>query len=341
MPPSPHEDLPRAIAAVQRAARVTRAVQRQIDPGSLEKGDKSPVTTADFASQAVVCETLGTDTPLVGEEDAAELRGGSANFLDRVVTAVAEAGLDADGETVCSWIDRGGHDGSGDRYWTLDPIDGTKGFLRGQQYAISLALIEAGEIVLGVLGCPNLPAEGVGCDRPLEDDVKGILQWAVRGQGAYCQSLTAEGVDQSTQLSASEVTAAKAVRMCESVESGHSSHSHSARIAARLGIEVDPVRLDSQAKYALVARGDAEAYLRLPTRPGYQEKIWDHAGGVIVLQEAGGRVSDVEGRPLDFARGSTLAGNRGVIATAAAVHDEVLSTVAAVLAEDSSGHATS
>jgi 3'(2'), 5'-bisphosphate nucleotidase len=44
-----------------------------------------------------------------------------------------------------------------DRYWTLDPIDGTKGFLRGDQYAIALALVEHGEVVLGVLGCPNLP----------------------------------------------------------------------------------------------------------------------------------------------------------------------------------------
>ena len=43
------------------------------------------------------------------------------------------------------------------RYWTLDPIDGTKGFLRGDQYAVALGLIDDGEVILGVLGCPNLP----------------------------------------------------------------------------------------------------------------------------------------------------------------------------------------
>ena len=74
-----------------------------------------------------------------------------------------------------------------------------------------------------------------------------------------------------------------AARFCESVESGHSSHGHSAQIAARLGISLDPVRLDSQAKYAVVGRGEADIYLRLPTRPGYVERIWDHAAGAIFV----------------------------------------------------------
>jgi 3'(2'), 5'-bisphosphate nucleotidase len=42
-------------------------------------------------------------------------------------------------------------------FWVLDPVDGTLGFVRGDQYAIALALIEDGEVVLGVLGCPNYP----------------------------------------------------------------------------------------------------------------------------------------------------------------------------------------
>ena len=58
-------------------------------------------------------------------------------------------------------IDRGNYKGAAHgRHWTLDPIDGTKGFLRGEQYAVCLALIEDGEVVLGVLGCPHLPVSG-------------------------------------------------------------------------------------------------------------------------------------------------------------------------------------
>src|SRR5690606_16657165 len=113
-------------------------------------------------------------------------------------------------------------------------------------------------------------------------------------------------------------------RVCESVEAGHSDHDQSARIVDRLGIAAEPYRIDSQCKYAAVARGDASIYLRLPTRADYREKIWDHAAGMFVVQQAGGRVTDVTGAPLDFAHGRRLEQNRGVVATDGAFHDEIV-----------------
>jgi 3'(2'), 5'-bisphosphate nucleotidase len=118
--------------------------------------------------------------------------------------------------------------------------------------------------------------------------------------------------------------ATTAARFCESVESGHSSHGDAAELAKRLGITATPVRMDSQAKYAVVARGEADIYLRLPTRGDYREKIWDHAGGVLIVTEAGGRVSDVDGKPLEFHHGAELLANRGVIVTNGPLHDAVL-----------------
>ena len=79
-------------------------------------------------------------------------------------------------------------------------------------------------------------------------------------------------------------------RFCESVESGHSAQGDAAAVAARLGITTPPLRMDSQAKYAVVARGEADIYLRLPTRADYREKIWDHAAGALIVTEAGGIV---------------------------------------------------
>jgi len=74
-------------------------------------------------------------------------------------SALPEPGLTED--EVLTAIDHGVHGvGPTGRYWVLDPIDGTKGFLRGGQYALCLALIENKEIVLGVLGCPNLAQYG-------------------------------------------------------------------------------------------------------------------------------------------------------------------------------------
>ncbi len=100
-----------------------------------------------------------------------------------------------------------------------------------------------------------------------------------------------------------------------------------ARIADKLAIVAEPARLDSQTKYAVVARGEAEAYLRLPRDNKYKEKIWDHAGGVLVVLEAGGRVTDINGKDLDFTQGYTLQNNLGVIVSNGLVHDDVLKTI--------------
>ena len=118
---------------------------------------------------------------------------------------------------------------------------------------------------------------------------------------------------------------------CESVESGHSAHDDSAEVARRLGVTAPPCRIDSQCKYAAVARGDASIYLRLPTRADYEEKIWDHAAGWAVITEAGGAVTDVRGEPLNFSIGRTLRNNKGVVATNGRIHDEVIAAVRAVL----------
>src|SRR5208337_4799969 len=128
---------------------------------------KSPVTVADFGSQAVICRALGIafpDDPVIAEEDAAELgRSGNPAVFDEVVCQVRALGLDADCNPspaeVCSWIDRGGSSQYCDRFWTIDPIDGTKGFLRNEQYAVALALIVEGQVVVAALLCPNLPIE--------------------------------------------------------------------------------------------------------------------------------------------------------------------------------------
>ncbi|MDX1429115.1 MAG: inositol monophosphatase family protein, partial [Rhodothermales bacterium] len=71
-------------------------------------------------------------------------------------------------------------------------------------------------------------------------------------------------------------------------------------------------------------RGDAEIYMRLPTRADYVEKIWDHAAGMLVVEEAGGQVTDIDGKRLDFSHGDGLAENSGVIATNGKLHDAVI-----------------
>ncbi len=319
-------DIQAGVEAVRAAARICVDVQRTlVTSDTLEKKDKSPVTVADFASQAVVCTHLAGALPgdrVVGEEDAAELRSEEnaalrAAVVERVSSQIEGGATEA---RVLDAIDLGGAPAQGDRYWTLDPIDGTKGFLRGEQYAVALGLIENGEVVLGILGCPNL---GQG---------DGLGALFVGGREVPARVFALADDDQGVPIRVAAPASVAAARFCESVESGHSDQSQSQEIARRLGITTEPYRIDSQCKYAAVSRGDASIYLRLPTRKDYREKIWDHAAGKAVVEAAGGRVTDVDGRDLDFTTGRTLERNRGIIATSGAIHDAVLDAVRATLA---------
>jgi 3'(2'), 5'-bisphosphate nucleotidase len=311
------------IRAVREAALLTRSVADGITSEVLEKKDRSPVTLADFGSQAIVCRAIGDAfpaDPVIGEEESSGLaQKDQAGMLSRLVAEVGRIASGATADDVLAWLDRGGASAYSDRFWTLDPIDGTKGFLRREQYAISVALVERGEAVLGALACPNLELE------PGRSGLRGVLFTAVRGEGTTCRPLYEEGAPTSVRVS--RESDPRRLRFCESVEKEHSSHGDAARIAERLDIAAEPVRLDSQAKYAVVARGEAEAYLRLPQSADYVEKIWDHAGGAILVEEAGGVVTDVMGHPLDFTRGRTLSGNRGVVASNGALHEALLGTI--------------
>lgn len=149
--------------------------------------------------------------------------------------------------------------------WTIDPIDGTKGFLRGEQYAVCLSLLVDAQVQIGVIGCPNLPVDPAN---PAAG--RGCIFIAVNGHGA--EQMTLSGANPAP-LSIPDIAPAD-FSFLESVEAAHSSHSFNGRVSALLGITRDPVRMDSQAKYGCLARGEGAAYLRMPTGVGYCEKIW-------------------------------------------------------------------
>jgi 3'(2'), 5'-bisphosphate nucleotidase len=163
------------------------------------------------------------------------------------------------------------------------------------------------------------------------DEGKGVLFSAVKGQGATSRRLTNASLGQSKSISIRPVPDITKAVFCESVEAGHSSKGDNAAIAEKLGITSKPVQMDSQAKYGSIARGAGDLYLRLPVRKDYQEKIWDHAAGDLIVREAGGVVTDANGKQLDFSKGRTLKDNKGVVAAAEAIHAKVLDVVQEVL----------
>ena len=317
-----------AIEAVQQASLLVKQVQAEMVTAALTKDDRSPVTVADFAAQALVGFLLDQNFPgdaLIGEEDSSVLQTPEERQnLERITYFVKKYAPSATPEVVCQWIDRGSAQAA-DRYWTLDPIDGTKGFLRGDQYAIALALVEAGDLKVGVLGCPNL----IDGYQP-EMGGQGSLIAAARGNGTWVTAI--EGSAEFKPVYVSSRTNPANARLLRSFESGHTNVSQIDVFAQGLGMEAEPVRMDSQAKYAVLAAGHGELYLRLLSisRPDYREKVWDQAAGAIVIEEAGGKVTDLDGKKLDFTQGRTLAKNRGICASNGFLHEMALATLKAM-----------
>lgn len=310
-----------ALQTVRRASLLVKQVQAELVSAALTKDDRSPVTVADFASQALVGYLLERAFPrdlLVGEEDSSALRSSTGDELEQVTRFVGREIPGAETGAVCAWIDRGAAAPQG-RFWTLDPIDGTKGFLRRDQYAVALALVVDGEVQVAALGCPNL-REAV----TPQPDGPGSLVIAARGQGAWVTQLDSPG--SFTRLRVSECAEPEAARLLRSFEAGHTNVAKVDGLAATLGTQAEPVRMDSQAKYAVLAAGGGELIVRLlsPSQPDYREKIWDQAAGSLVLEEAGGKISDLDGRALDFTTGRTLNRNRGVLASNGRLHELAL-----------------
>ena len=322
-----------AIKAVEKACLLCSEVQSSlVSSETMTKKDNSPVTVADFGAQAVICSELNhafPDDPVAAEEDSSDLTSKEGETIRAKIVEHVSALIPGITEPeVIAAIDSGAYGGGAEgRFWTLDPIDGTKGFLRGEQYAVALALIENGEVVLGVLGCPDL-----ALDLGNPGGAAGCLLYGVKGEGSNVRSLLRSlGQNSDNRISVSEISDTKDASFCESVESGHSSHGGSGQIAVILGVTTPPIRIDSQCKYAVIARGDASIYLRLPTRKDYVEKIWDHAAGSLIVTQAGGTVTDIYGRALDFSLGRTLSANKGIVATNGKFHDRVISAAGEVL----------
>ncbi|KAJ0981534.1 hypothetical protein J5N97_009789 [Dioscorea zingiberensis] len=345
-------ELDLAVKVVQMACSLCQRVQEGLvgrkGDQIQSKDDNSPVTVADWGVQAT--------------DDAAGLLESVVSAVNGCLIEAPRYGLNGPQRTlgtseVLDAIRRcnsnGGPEG---RYWVLDPVDGTLGFVRGDQYAVALALIEDGEVVLGVLGCPNYPMKKEWLNYhqryyrlmsklspPTSGSWnKGCVMYAQRGTGeAWMQPLVHDcgkfdWKQAARKIQVSSIDDPAFATFCEPVEKANSSHSFTAGLAHSVGLRNQPLRVYSMVKYAAIARGDAEIFMKF-ARAGYKEKIWDHAAGVLIIHEAGGVVTDAGGHPLDFSKGLYLEGlDRGIIAcSGAALHEKIIKAVDA--SWDSSG----
>ncbi len=318
MPPHPPQDerLGIALEAILAGFAALRVVLK--DPRArvpVTKGDGSPVTAGDLAVQMAVCAVLDQRSPgvsIVGEEGEGSVSGdGGEELLARAVAAVRESmGAAAPSDPVALLAKPGG--AASGTWWTVDPIDGTKGFRSGRHYALCLALIESSVATVGVLSCPTLVMGGDPLDIGA-DSQWGTVYGAVQGKGAWKfqpDARTRGGANEMMPLRR-PVRSRASIRVCDSIEGG-SRAQRMRGVMTATGLEWTSVSLDSQCKYALVAEGAADCFMRVPGSRG-AEKVWDHAPGAVVAQEAGAFVGDLCGKPLEFS-GESLDRNVGTLA---------------------------
>ncbi|CAN8264461.1 unnamed protein product [Cochlearia groenlandica] len=341
------EMLSAAKKAVSLAARLSNEVRKSLLVSDVwTKSDDSPVTVADYGSQAVVSLVLERElkkepVSLVAEEDSGELRKVAAETVLARITELVKDTLATDesyadsplsSDDVLNAIDQGKSEGGPKgRHWILDPIGGTRGFIRGEQYAIGLALLVEGKVVLGVMACPKLPFTTTDTSNNTEKsspEKMGCLFYGAVGTGTYVQSLNADSPPEKVEVSNIDDPAKASF-----FESYHTPVPIHNTIAKKLGIKDSPIKINSQTKYAALSRGDGEVYLRFTRKPR-PESIWNHAAGSILVSEAGGKVTDAAGNPLDFSKGKYLDYKRGIVVTTQKLFPRLLKAVKESIKEE-------
>ncbi|KAK4210246.1 hypothetical protein QBC37DRAFT_36952 [Rhypophila decipiens] len=375
---------------------VSPCPSRKLSNGEISKSDASPVTAADFAAQALLISAIHGAFPadsFVGEEDADSLRQDpllAIQVFDFVRQYANVKFYPADGQAVypddeeelytpssieemLHIIDLGGRGKGGrtGRFWALDPIDGTATFVKGQQYAVSLALIEEGKEVVGVLGCPNLklPEDGsLVTETSVDHDSVGLLLSAVKGQGAWVRPMGWEGsklrvaqpIDSLHRHGRTPPKTARNGHMAAGtdaplklsdlhfIDSSISTATLSDKvhkIAAACGVSSPFTELySSHVRYiALILGGREAVQVRFPRHSSQLKKasmcIWDHAGAQLIYAESrngNGKVTDLYGKEIDFGTGRKMSGNWGILTCDESVHAQLLELVGHMLEEEGS-----
>lgn len=205
----------------------------------------------------------------------------------------------------------------GKRVWIIDPLDGTSGFIYDRQFSIAISLIENNKIKLGVLGCPRINK----LNSLKYNNEEGYIFFAEKDKGAFVISLNNIVM---YKINIKNKVKNTAILYTESFDSSHINKQIHDQVVKILRISNPPVKVDSQIKYALVASGDVSFYLRFPRVRDYKEYVWDHAAGQLIVEEAGGTVTDVLGNEIYYEKSNKLEKNMGIVASNGAIHDEIV-----------------
>ncbi|KAK0625850.1 hypothetical protein B0T14DRAFT_508673 [Immersiella caudata] len=367
------KELQAAFEALRVAAEISRTVQKMTefngkdaiaktqDSDSLAikmlKSDATPVTIADLAIQAMLLTVLNVTFPtygLVAEESADQLRNDpelraivNSLIVDhaRDNTYAWENGCFAfstNDTHVIKILDLAG-DPNGDgttkpTFWVMDPIDGTASFVKGQQYAINLALISDGVEQLSAIACPLVDFNLAKTPLSKFTDATvppashpGTFLYAALGEGSYIMPLDAsQSPIRLPNIPPNAVSRPYLSTTATAVTSGKQDLHQ--QIATSLGATHPYCDLLAWVlRWVSLALQHATYTVWIYKNPNRHAKIWDHAGAMLLFREVGGKITDVNGREMDLSTGRTMSGNRGFVAASEGEHAAVLAEVRRVM----------
>ncbi|HYO71264.1 MAG TPA: inositol monophosphatase family protein [Archangium sp.] len=316
-------ELQTIIDAVRLACELCRRVQASKTAVS-RKSDASPVTIADYGAQALVCRALARSFPeegVIAEEGAEGFLTVPPGEREQAVRLVGKLlGERVTEELLLRWLNHGRGVRS-DRTWVVDPVDGTEGFIHGRGYAVCVGTLVEGQPVDGIIGVPVSPL-----------DEGGTLFFTDAGR-AWAETL--EG-GAPRELHVSDRVDPPSIRVVESYVMGRRSREMADRVYASAGFDARRARrYDGMVKYALVAAGAADLLIRGPRDIRKNpHKTWDHVAGTALVRAAGGQVTGLDGRPVDFSQGAELRGTLGLIVSNGRVHPRVVEAMIKAAGEE-------
>lgn len=348
------KELKIAELTVQRAVLATKRVLGADRSNGMDKDDDTPVTIGDLAAQALIISALHHAFPkdtFLGEETAKMLRDDDV-LAEKVWDLVRTTHLDISSDVqveeeilatprtkdeMMDLIDFGMGEGfekkSKGRVWVMDPIDGTLTFMRGQQYAVCLCLLEDGEQKIAVLGCPNLSLDHLPINENTVSKEGGYLVSANVGCGVTLRQISSGDLQPAKRaVSRGVFKSLSQLGNIEALESNSMDHVKNKMVAAKLGMTWPGVDIWSQQmKYVAMAVGGHDVMVRIPVNDGHRTALWDHAGGHLLAEEMGIKITDVDGKDIDFGAGRRFYKNLGNVAAPVALHAQVLKAVQEVM----------
>jgi len=296
------KELSLAVDLVKQASKITEWFRAK-NSSSFIKKDDSPVTLADFASQIFIISNIKKDFPedqiIAEEESGVFLDSDAENIIKKCYNSLNITFKENLEETLNY---RGS---SSKRQWTVDPIDGTKGFQKSLAYAIGMGFMVQAEPTICAIGVPNY-----------KNSLLTIFS-AEKNHGAK----VSYGDQNFTKINVSNKKEIKNFRICHSL---HYNEPWVLNFARSLGV-TNFIPLDSMAKLCMVADGSSELYIK----PMNMQRsfTWDFLPGELLVNEAGGMITDIRGNPIQYVNDKCKITAPGLIASNGIRHEELLNAL--------------